>query len=184
MATKTVKKTKNVNLLPSEEFKTSVLGRVLKWALTTFRVTVIICEMIVMGAFLSRFWLDAKNSDLNEEIEVTKAQVEAYKQTEEELRLLQKRLLISSELYSQQKVSGLVETISKYMPSDVTLASISITDNLIQIKSNAFSEQSIVQFVSNLESIDQFDDVNLGQVSSATDEQSFISFTITCKIKG
>ena len=62
------KKEPEINLLPQEEFEGSVIGRILKWGLSTFRIIVIIVEMVVMAAFLSRFWLDAKNSDLNEDI--------------------------------------------------------------------------------------------------------------------
>ena len=70
-------KNKSINLLPQEEFDASIFGRTLKWAMGTFRIIVIITEMVVMGAFLSRFWLDAQNSDLDNSIKIASAQISA-----------------------------------------------------------------------------------------------------------
>lgn len=183
MAIKTNKKRKGINLLPTEAFQSSVLGRILKWALGTFRVMVIVCEMIVMGAFLSRFWLDARSSDLNEEINIAKAQIQAYEPVETEFRSLQKRLLITEELYSQDKASLLIEIINKNMPSDMFLNSISFMENAIQTKSTSLSEKSIIQFITNLESTDLFDTVKLSQVSSSLDNESYLTFTLSTKLK-
>lgn len=177
------KKRKNINLLPTEEFKSSTLGRALRWTLSTFRVMVIVCEMIVMGAFLSRFWLDARNSDLNEEINIAKYQVLAYEQVETEFRSLQKKLSITKELYSQQEVSSLIDVVGQYLPSDVLLNSVSVVEELIQIKASSFSEKSIIQFIVNLESTEIFDEINLGQISSSIDDESFITFTLRTSLK-
>ncbi|MBL7036352.1 PilN domain-containing protein [Candidatus Microgenomates bacterium] len=177
------KKKKNINLLPSEEFKSSSWGRVLKWVLTTFRVMVIVCEMVVMGAFLSRFWLDAKNSDLNEEINVVKAQVLAYEPVETEFRSLQKKLSIANELYSEQKISAIIDTLGQYLPPDVLLNTVSFVDKSIQIKSSSFSEKSIIQFIVNLESTELFDEITLSQISSGSEDESYITFTIKTKLK-
>ena len=60
-------KKQQVNLLPEKGFTSTTTGRVLTWILSTFRIIVIVTEIIVMIAFLSRFWLDAQNTDLSEE---------------------------------------------------------------------------------------------------------------------
>jgi len=43
----------------------------------SFRIIVIVTEIIVMGAFLSRFWLDAQNSELDSSIKIASAQITA-----------------------------------------------------------------------------------------------------------
>ena len=63
------KKNKEINLLPQEQFAASTTGRVLAWVLSTFRMIVILTEMIVIIAFLSRFWLDIKSNDLTDEVD-------------------------------------------------------------------------------------------------------------------
>ena len=51
---------------------------------------VIITELVVMSAFLSRFWLDSRNSDLNEEINMNKVQVLAYAEVEKNLECIKR----------------------------------------------------------------------------------------------
>lgn len=172
-----------INLLPSEEFQFSAMGRVLKWALTTFRVMVIVCEMVVMGAFLSRFWLDARISDLNDEINISRSQIQAYKSTEDEFRLLQKKLSIIKQLYSDSNNSQLLEVLTSRLPNDVFLSSLSVVEQAAQIKANAFSEKSILQFISNLNSSNQFADLSLGQVSTNQEDVGLVGFTLTAKLK-
>ncbi|KKR69678.1 MAG: hypothetical protein UU12_C0039G0005 [Candidatus Woesebacteria bacterium GW2011_GWA2_40_7b] len=98
-------KTKTINLLPQEEFDVSTLGRILKWAMGTFRIIVIVTEMIVMTAFLSRFWLDAQNSDLNDAIAIKTAQISAQSDFEKQFRILQHKLSIFKTLTDSPQAS-------------------------------------------------------------------------------
>ncbi len=177
-----IRKTKQINLIPQEEFEGSTVGRILKWALSTFRVTVIITELIVMSAFLSRFWFDSRNSDLNDELNVKKSQVLAYASTEDQFRLNQNKLKILNVLYSEPSVNNTIEAVSKYIPSDTILSSISITNKDLTIKAISFSEQSIAQFLINLENSKFLTNVNLTQVSSNTENSAITNFTITAEV--
>lgn len=174
-----IRKAKQINLLPLDDFESSTFGRILKWALSSFRVMVIITELVVMSAFLSRFWLDARNSDLNDGINVNKSQVVAFEDVEKNLRNYQKKLSISREMYLDPNHSEIVEEISKYMPEDITLSSIQKNNNGIQIKASSLSESSIAQFLVNLTSNNNYTDVNLSQVASSVDNSFVTTFTIT-----
>lgn len=184
MPTNSVKiaKSKQINLLPQDDFQSSTLGRVLKWALSSFRVMVIITELVVMSAFLSRFWLDARNSDLNESLNINKAKVLAFKETENEFKRYQQKLGISKSLYSESKNSTLVNDITKIMPEDISIQSIQRNDEGIQIKAVGLSEQSIAQFIVNMGNIKYLSDVNLSQVSSSVENSYATNFTIGAKI--
>ena len=118
------KKNKLINLIPQDDFESSTLGRILKWALSTFRILVIFTELVVMAAFLSRFWLDARNSDLNEELNVRKSQVIAYKQIEDEFRSYQEKLKVLRTVYSDARTSSIINNLSRYLPQDVSLNSV------------------------------------------------------------
>ncbi|MDP3918236.1 MAG: PilN domain-containing protein [Candidatus Woesebacteria bacterium] len=177
-----INRPKHINLLPSDNLQSTTLGRILKWALSSFRVMVIITELIVMSAFLSRFWLDSRNSDLNEEIDINKAQVLAYAEVEKEFRMYQKKLSVAKDLYSESKRSDLVKKISDLMPSDLVLSSIQESEGGIQIKALSYSERSIVQFLINLESLKEITDVNLSQVASSIENSSITTFTISAKV--
>jgi Tfp pilus assembly protein PilN len=172
-------KNKLVNLLPQEEFDASIVGRVLKWAMGTFRIIVIVTEMIVMGAFLSRFWLDARNSDLNELIDIKSAQVMAQSDFEQEFRSIQARLKIFDDMDKNRKASETLTKITSKTPSDISLSTVSFQDELAQVKGVATSELSIAQFVANLSADDFFKEVSLGQVSQSEDNPSLTIFTIS-----
>lgn len=178
-----IRKSKQINLIPQSEFDTSPLGRILKWALSTFRVMVIFTELIVMSAFLSRFWLDAKNSDLSDEINVNKAQVLAYSEIEAKLRMYQKKISITKSLYSQKKIGDAVATITKLTPPDISFVSISLNGTQLDIKATANSEQSIAQFLVNLNSFKDLKNVSLNQVGSSVDNIGLTIFTLTGELR-
>lgn len=172
-------KNKLINLLPSEEFEGSITGRVLRWAMTTFRIIVIVTEMIVMGAFLSRFWLDAKNSDLNDSIQIKTAQIAAQKSFETEFRSMQKRLAIFGNLEKIAPPSGTIAKIVARLPGDVNLTTISVQEKTVQIKGVSGSEIGVAQFVSNLKAEDLFKSVSLGGINSAEGNQLATVFSIS-----
>lgn len=179
----TRKKNRQINLIPKDEFENSTLGRALRWMLSTFRVAVIITELIVMAAFISRFWLDAKNSDLNEHIDIDKAQILAYSDTESEFRSLQKRLSMAQSLFLSRKNTKILDEITKLIPPDVIITSLSVTDNILQVKATSGSEMSIAQFLINLEENSNFEKVSLSQMVSVVGNESLTNFTISGEIK-
>lgn len=177
-----IRKAKQINLLPQDEFQSSSFGRILKWALSSFRVMVIITELVVMSAFLSRFWLDARNSDLNDSLNVAKSRISAFSDTEKEFRLYQKKISIAKNLYTQKKDSSLLDIVTKQLPEDITLTSFQRTEDGLQIKAISLSERSIAQFLVNLTDSDNFTDVNLSQVASSVDNSFATIFTINAKV--
>ncbi|MDP3994651.1 MAG: PilN domain-containing protein [bacterium] len=172
------KKEKGINLLPQNEFEASTLGRILRWALSTFRFIVIITELVVMVSFLSRFWLDAQNSDLNESIKQKVGIISSYQDIEKKFNLTQKRLKIFSEISKQPAKSEVVKTISSLLPSDVSLSSLSLGFDSAQVNAISTSERGIAQFITNLEAQEQFGKVELSQLASDKENQSYIIFTI------
>lgn len=172
------KKQAKINLLPQKEFETSTLGRLLRWALSSFRIIVIVTEMFVMGAFLSRFWLDAKNSDLNELLDQKKAVIAASAEVEKEFKDNQKRLTIFSKITSQSPSSETIQTIASFLPPEVSLTSVSLGEKLIQISGSSANEMGIAQFIANLESSKKFKEVGLAQVGSDKENQTRIGFSV------
>lgn len=172
------KKEAKVNLLPEKEFEKGTLGRTLKWLLSSFRVIVIFTEMLVMAAFLSRFWLDAQNSDLNESLAQKKAIITSFAEIEKNFKDTQKRLSIFAKASSQTPVSSYVKTVVSYLPSGVQLKSISESENLLQVAGVSADERQIAQFIANLESIKTFKEVVLTQIDSDKESQFLTAFTV------
>ena len=144
------KKKELINLLPQEEFAASTLGRILTWLLSTFRMIVIATEMIVMAAFLSRFWLDARNTDLNDEIKQKTAIISSYRQIERDFRDAQTKLSLLSGLTSAPTQNSLLSGVSEGLPIDVSLTTFSVESGSTQIAGLSLSEQSVAQFIANL----------------------------------
>lgn len=178
-------KKRQINLLPEEEFEASTFGRVLKWLLSTFRILVIATEMIVMAAFLSRFWLDSRRSDLDDQIKTKEAVLAATSDFEKQFRLTQKQLKIFSSLSSQQAATDIVNTVTQYQPTNIILSSITLSSSTIQIKGVAPTEFDVSQFITNLSSEKSFSSVSLTQVQTQS-ESSLLEFSlkITMGAKG
>jgi len=171
-------KSKTINLLPQEEFDVSTLGRILKWAMGTFRIIVIVTEMIVMAAFLSRFWLDAKNSDLNDIIAVKTAQISAQSDFEKQFRIVQHKLSIFKTLADSPQPSGKLNAIGSKIPLDITLSGVSVGDVSAQINGVALSEASIAQLLNSLQNEKSLKTINLGSLSSSEEDASLTVFAV------
>lgn len=171
-------KSKRINLLPQEEFEASVMGRVLRWAMGTFRIIVIVTEMVVMGAFLSRFWLDAQNSDLSEQISSESAQISAQADFEKEFRGIQKKLGIFKDINQTSLSSDKLNMLASKIPGDVVLTSITINSATADVKGTSGSETGIAQLISNLKAESSFKQVDLGSLGSSETDSGIINFSI------
>jgi Tfp pilus assembly protein PilN len=120
-----------------------------------------------MGAFLSRFWLDAQNSDLKNSIKIKAAQITAQADLEKRFRIVQSKLNVYSQISNSQDTSKKVEGIVSKLPPNITLSSISLSADSAQIKGLSGSDVDIAQFVANLGTDKSFKNIELGQVSSS-----------------
>ena len=171
-------KKQTINLLPQEEFEKSPWGRTLRWATTTFRTIVIITELIVILAFLSRFWLDAKNADLNDILRQNEAVIVAYEDFEGEFRGIQNGIKIFSDLSAEPTLNSLITKAVNLLPDDIRLVSISKAETSLQIKGASASERSIVQYITNLSADPTFKEVKVTNAASSAENQSVIVFTL------
>lgn len=145
-------KTPTINLLPSDEADASLKGRVVRWLLGTFRFLVIVVELVVIGGFLSRFFLDSKNSDLTDDINQKKALIESYFPFEKDFKFAQKRLdLFSTYAYSSPLFSSYIDQIVKNVPSDLQVTRITIDKGQLTLNVAGRDERSIAQFAQKLQ---------------------------------
>lgn len=168
---------KRINLLPQEEFSASILGRILSWALSTFRIIVILTEVVVMLAFLSRFWLDARANDLNDEIRQKSAVISASADFEKEFRDIQKRLKIFDTVTGNVNiVSQYLEGLITYVPIDVTLSSFQFSGGSLQLRGISASEIGIAQFMANLQNNKIFTNISLSSIGTNPQNNSQLTF--------
>ncbi|MFH0863561.1 MAG: PilN domain-containing protein [Candidatus Gottesmanbacteria bacterium] len=168
-----------INLLPGVK---QPLGKFLTWILTYGRYIIIGTEIIVLLAFLSRFKLDRELTDLHQSITQKQEVVIAAKDLENEVRKLQNHLLIIKKLQIQRSFPPkLLAAFEQLTPSEVTLKSMSINADMLQISATAVSNQAFTTFLNNLSASAYFSDISLDNVSKA--ENGGVEFTISTKTK-
>ena len=174
------KKGSEINLLPQEGFATTTTGRILLWLLSSFRIIVIVTEIIVMVAFLSRFVLDTNNTDLNEEMIEKRALIAAQRSFENEFKSTQNKLSIYKDLSVRKSpVSDTLTSIVTSLPSDAFLDQLTFRNDGATISGYSSNERSIQQFIVNLENKQDFGSVSLSGLNSNTDNPSLLEFDIT-----
>jgi hypothetical protein len=173
---------KQINLLPRKGFEATSVGRVVGWLLGTFRIILIITEIIVMSAFFSRFFLDTRNSDLNEEIQQKQAVIASFANTESEFRIIQNKLAVYSKLSKENdQNSKILEAIRVSLPEnsdELILSNMQISKTSINMNGTAISEKSVQQLIANLESTDSIQQVNLRDLSSKSNS-AYLDFILT-----
>ncbi len=184
MATK-----KELSLLPDSENPDSFGAKIIKWLTTVGRWVIVLTEFIVVSAFISRFWLDRKNSDLSETIRQQQAILETTQSFENEFNSFQQRLKFIRSFYNNdvqynQKITYLI----KSTPNDLVYQNISIkkdeTNNHISATAllTAFNETSLISFINNLTLNPNIESVKINQIEKKQQENNYsISISIVFK---
>ena len=148
---------KEVSLLPNSENPNSFSSRLIKWSTTTGRVVIIFTELIVVCAFISRFWLDRKNSDLSEILRQKTAILQSTKTFEAEFKQLQQKLSSIKVFYANQpKYDQQITSLIKSTPEEIYYKDISLSQDektlqtVIISNLTAYREDIIVNFITNL----------------------------------
>ncbi len=180
---------KELSLLPESENPRSFGARFFKWLTTTGRVVIIITEFVVISVFISRFWLDRKNSDLSEVVRQKQAILESTTPFITEFVGLQKRLSFIKDFYSNQpNYNQQINSLVSSTPSDLFYNKISVfTDEktkttVITTSLSAYKEESIVLFITNLMLNPDIDQVNISKIEKKEKENQYsISLTLNFK---
>lgn len=176
------KKGSLVNLLPKEDFDRTTLGRIMKWALTSFRFIVIVVEFIVIAGFLLRFWLDVQISDLEDEITQKSALISSKSSFEKEFRAVQTKLTLLKEITAEDNISlPLFRLVTESLPVDTQLTVFTRKADLILISGATLNEDSIASFISNLEAKEKVNNVTLQQISTS-DSGPLIEFSLEVEL--
>ncbi len=178
-----------LSLLPDENNPSSFNARMIKWLTTTGRWIIVITELVVISAFISRFWLDRKNSDLSEVIRQKQAILESTQEFEAKFLSFQKRLAFIKTFYSQNhNYSNKIDSLVNSTPQDLIYKNISLnTDDATQ-KVNAtatviaYTESSIIKFISNIMANTDIESVKINQIEKRAKENNYsISFSAVFK---
>lgn len=171
---------KAINLLPRDSFEASSVGVILAWLLVFGKWSVIITQLIVMGAFLWRFGLDRQLTDVKKAIAKDVAIIKSYEQIERDFILTQKRLEVAKEVIDDQKniLVGL-DTLAKVTPVDVWYEKLTIGDKATSFTAYSRSLAGFSQLLSALQSNPKYGSVAIGKIQEGGTQGAQLQFEIS-----
>lgn len=175
--------TSAVNLLPHERFEFSRLGRLLMWALSTGRIVVVITELVVIGAFLSRFWFDRQLSDLRQVRMQRTASVLAL----DDVRVKWERLTFLAEEIN--KANGInfdaaerLNKIQSLTPAGVAFESIDIASQSASLRGYVTGSDVFSRLFSKLKAEKSYDGVGVRKLEQSAIRPPGFDFEMEIKM--
>jgi len=173
----------SINLLGDSELEHTPVGRIVSWAVTYGRYIMIGTEIVVLLAFISRFSLDRKLTDLKEDISQKQDIIQANIQFERDVRTLQDKLAkiktLTSHPVSQLDVLTFFQSV---VPSGVYFRSYDQSSNKLSVSAVAGSTDAFSQFIANLQASKIITGVDIGDITR--DPLLGIQFTFTAQVVG
>lgn len=169
----------DINLLPGDDLEKAPLGKFLKWTLTYGRYIIVITEIIVLLAFLSRFKLDRDLSDLSDNITRKKNIIDAAQTFETKVRRLQDRLTVIAPILDQTgRPKQYLELLATSLPQDIILSSLKTKGDAITLSGTTTSEGGIATVVSALQKNSRVRSVSLDVVSKDS-KSNLLTFSLS-----
>ncbi len=174
--------TPDLNLLPEDDLLGRPGGKFLIWALSWGKKIVILTELVVVLAFLSRFWLDTTIANLSDDIDKKKAIILASSDFESKFLAVKDRIgkfnaeeSIPSTVVIKKQVEGLI-------PVGVTITLLSVSGNSIAV-AGAGDDLSLSKMVANFKGSENLGDVTIQRVTK--EGSGFgVSFSLTATYLG
>ena len=140
-----------VNLLPPSDFESSFWGRFLKWAVTTGRYIIILTELVVILAFLSRFKLDEDLRNLNEQINGQVSFLQLQEGQLQEFLAVQKKVgLVEQILNTRGEVVDTLDYLEQKVPVEITMKVRSVSPKGLAISAVTLDERVMGQLLASM----------------------------------
>lgn len=141
----------SINLLQKTDLEHTAIGRITTWAVTYGRYIMIGTEIVVLLAFIARFSLDRKLTDLKEEIAQKQAILVANAGFEQDVRNIQERLTkIKTVTSAQTKPIDILVFLQNNTPVDISLVALDYSNDKLIIEAISGSTDGFSQFLTSL----------------------------------
>ncbi|MGB9637644.1 MAG: PilN domain-containing protein [Microgenomates group bacterium] len=173
-----------INLLPKDSFENSDLGKLLSWATNVGRWIVVLTEFVVVCAFLSRFYFDTKLANLFDEVKQKQAIVDSAIPFEEKFLLTQEKIkMVKSLLAQEKKPSTFFTNISGFIPFNIFLTSLGLSENKLILDGYSLSDWEINLFVRELATEPHLSEISLDKINTDKNNPAVTNFSITAVVK-
>ncbi len=153
--------TKEINLVPEKEFgKLSAREKAFDWTVKYGRTIVIIVQGLVICLLFYKLALSDQLSKVSDNVEKKSSIVASFSSTEKELSDIQKRIeLLKGVKRDLFKPSAYAKIIARDVPKDISLDTVILQPNLIQLNAKSSNITSFGQMIQSMDS-----DSELGRV--------------------
>lgn len=172
----------NLNLLHPKELQTKLPEKFVKWLISYGRFIVILVEVIVVAAFLTRFKYDADLDELKRKINQDLPYVEGLATDEALIEQTQNRLAIIDKTYlNYDRWQTTIVNLSTLTPASIQFIGLTLEEkdekNLtFRISASTISNTDLGIFLNNLRTQENFREINLTNIAFEDDQ---ILFTVT-----
>lgn len=172
----------DLNLLHPKEVQTRLPEKFLKWLISYGRFIVILVEVVVVAAFLTRFKYDADLDNLKTKIRQDLPYVEGQATDEALINQTQTKLALIDKTYlSSDRWQEAIIEISSLTPNSIQFLGLLLEEKdeqsvSFKINASTLSNTDLGIFLNNLRGQDNLRDINLANISFDQDQ---ILFTIT-----
>ena len=155
----------SINLLQKTDLEHTAIGRITTWAVTYGRYIMIGTEIVVLLAFIARFSLDRKLTDLKEEIAQKQAIIQVNAGFEQDVRNIQLRLsTIKGDIVTQSKPAELLAFLQNSLPPDVYIGTLDYSKEKFIVEAVSGTTEGFSQFITNFAAAPGVRDLEIGDI--------------------
>ncbi|MCL5410058.1 MAG: PilN domain-containing protein [Patescibacteria group bacterium] len=176
-----------VNLLVHKEDQLKIEFKLVKWLLSSGKFIVIFVEIIVVGAFIARYKMDADLAAIKAKIAEQVPYIQSLKEDEILIKQTQFQLNTIKQIRQESPAyTSIMQKISQETPQDIILSNVALDrtrtypTTSITITGTTPNTISLAAFLRALQKDSSFTDVTLTNLS--LEEKS--DFTITANLNG
>lgn len=169
--------TPEINLLPKDDMDTRPEGKFLRWALSWGKKIVIVTELVVVLAFLSRFKIDSDVANLSDEIERKKNIVVTFAEFEKDFRAVSAQVAKIKAVQQTTSVVTILDATQGLIPSTVKLGQIVVSEDLVRIEGSG-DDQSLALMVAAFKASKEFKNVVMDRVTQEGN-QTLATFSLS-----
>ncbi len=173
----------SINFLSHTNIEATKLGKTIAWALTAGKAIVFLVFLMVMAAFLYRFYLDKKIETLQEVMDENVSRIQEYSDSEPKMRALQAKLdTIDTLTETQQNTSIVLKKVETSLPVGTVLDNIEIAQNgTVTFKGTTPNEVIFAGLLEALKSQPEFNGIIVDELRSGGVQNPQITFSLRFK---
>lgn len=169
-----------INLLPRRKKPNILTDKLIFFALHYLRYIIIVTQIIVIGVFFYRFWIDQQVINLKESINQKQEIIRITLPMVKEAQALEEKITVIKKILDKQKqFTAHFDYIVSIVPESISIKTLNLASDTIKIEGESTNINSIRTIFERLKRDQKFTNVVLSNVTKAVNLFTFsIDITI------